>query len=166
MSNKLAVYDAHTDLVMARMRSLKVKDTDEPVAIDHIVDLIDVACMAKGTQLDNRAMQLTAAMFLRQLREDKITADLTWEEVSKAIQDGVFGKYGQVFVISAVSLNEMVWGYIESEERAALIRKERELRYGEEQKQRQKIEAFLQAHPAYAEIIRKNHIENLKATRK
>lgn len=160
MSNKLATYDAHTDLVMARLRSPKVKNTDEPVAIDYIVDLIDAACMAKGTQLDSRAMQLTAVMFLHQLREDKILSDLTWEEVSKAIQDGTFGKYGKVFVISATTLNEMVWGYIESQERAALIDKERELRYGADKARDAKINAFLEAHPEYAQKVINNYIEN------
>lgn len=159
MSNKLATYDAHTDLVMARLRSPKVKDTDEPVAIDYIVDLIDAACMAKGTQLDSRALQLTAVMFLRQLCEDKITADLTWEEVSKAVQDGTFGKYGKVYVISATTLNEMVWGYIESEERAKLIETERELKYGVDKAQDAKTNSFLDAHPEYAKIVLNNYIE-------
>lgn len=162
MSNKLAKYDAHTDLVMARLRSPKVATTDEPVALEHLVDLIDAACMAKGTKLDDRAMQLTAVMFLRQMREDKIVADLTWEEVGKAIQEGTFGKFGEVYGINAVSLYDMLWGYIESQERAELIRQERELRYGEEKKRQARLDAFLEAHPAYAEIVLKNHIANHK----
>lgn len=166
MSKELALYDAHTDLVMARMRSLKVKDTDEPVAQQHIAKLIQAACTAKGVTMEPEGREITAALLVNQMRRDKIVADMTWEEVSKAIQDGVFGTYGQVYGINAASLWDMLWGYIESEERAELIRKERELRYGVEQKQRQKIEAFLEAHPAYAEIIRKNHIDNIKATRK
>ena len=161
-NNKLATYDAHTDLVMARLRSPKVKDTDEPVAEKHLVTLIDAACMAKGVNMQKEAMDLTAAMLLRQMREDRITADLTWEEVSKAIQEGTFGKYGEVYGINAVSLYDMVWGYVESQERAALIQKERDLRYGEDRKRQEKLEAFLTSHPAYAEIIRKNYIENQK----
>ena len=161
-NNKLATYDAHTDLVMARLRSPKVIATEEPVAQKHLVTLIDAACMAKGVNMQKEAMDLTAAMLLRQLREDRITADLTWEEVSKAIQEGTFGKYGEVYGINAVSLYDMVWGYIESQERAQLIKKERDLRYGEEAKRQKRLNDFLEAHPAYAEIVRKNYIENQK----
>lgn len=166
MSNKLEIYNAHTDLVMARLRSPKVKDTEEPLAQAHVAQLIEAACTAKGVTMEKKGREVTAAILVAQLRQDKITADLTWEEVSKAIQEGTFGKYGEVYGINAVSLYDMVWGYIESQERAALIQKERDLRYGEEAKRQARLDAFLTAHPAYAEIVLKNHIENQKNTRK
>lgn len=156
MSKELALYTAHTDLVMARLRSLKVKDTEEPLAQQHICKLIQVACTAKGVTMEPQGRDVTAALLVAQMRGDKIVADMTWEEVGKAIQDGTFGRYGEVYGINAASLFDMLWGYIESEERAELIRQERELRYGEERKRQQKVQDFLAAHPAYAEIIRKN----------
>lgn len=166
MSKELALYEAHTDLVMARLRSPKVKDTDEPVAQQHVAKLIQAACTAKGATMEKEGRDITAALLVNQMRRDKIVADMTWEEVGKAIQDGVFGAYGEVYGINAASLWDMIWGYIESEDRADLIRQERELRYGEERKRRQRIEDFLEAHPAYAEIIRKNAAENSQRNQK
>lgn len=162
MSKELALYTAHTDLVMARLRSPKVKDTDEPVAQQHVSKLIQAACTAKGVTMEPQGREVTAALLVAQMRGDKIVADLTWEEVAKAIQEGTFGKYGEVYGINAVSLYDMLWGYIESQERAELIGKERELRSGEERKRQARLDAFLEAHPAYAEIVLKNHIENQK----
>lgn len=160
MNNKLATYNAHTDLVMARLRSPKVKETDEPVGQAHLVQLINAACMARGVAMDKNGREVTAALLLAQMRQDKITADLTWEEVGKAIQEGSFGKYGEVYGINAASLYEMLWGYIESQERAALIEKERELRYGADKAKDAKINAFLEAHPEYARKVINNYIEN------
>lgn len=162
MSNKLQIYDAHTDLVMARLRSPKVKDTDEPIAQDYLTDMIEGVCLIRGIKTQEVGVGLMAALLTSQIRQEKLLADLTWEEVAKAFQDGALGKYGEVYGVNVASLYNMLWDYIESQDRAELIRQERELRSGEERKRQARLDAFLEAHPAYAEIVLKNHIANHK----
>ena len=159
MSKELATYNAYTDLVMARLRSPKVKDTPEPEAQAHVGKLIQAACMARGTSMDKQGRDVTAALLVAQMRQEKLLADLTWEEVDKAIQEGTFGKYGEVYGINAVSLCDMLWGYIESQERATLIKTERELKYGVSEANAAKTNSFLDAHPEYAKIVLNNYIE-------
>ena len=157
MNNNLPqLYTAHTDLVMARLRSPKVKDTDEPRAQELLAKCIEGVCVIRGAQVDKAGIGLMAALLAGQMRQDAPVADMTWEEVAKALQDGAFGKYGEVYGINAASLYDMLWGYLQGEERAELNRKVRELLTGAERKRQEQVQRFLEEHPAYAAIIKKN----------
>ena len=159
MSNNtklLTLYTPTTDLVMARLRSPKVKDSTEPEAQAQLAGLIEGACLIRGQKEDERTIGVMAALVAAQMRKDAQAADLTWEEVAKALQDGAFGQYGQVFGINAASIYAMVQGYMDSGYKLELAQKVRALREGQQRKNQERVAEFLANNSEYARIILNN----------
>lgn len=151
---------------MAVLRSPRIGQTPEPEAIARFGKMIQAVGMILDREVeDDKALMMTAFVY-NQAKDEKLVADLTWEEAGKAMQDGAFGKYGEVFKVSPKAVYNFLVEFALSEEKEEINRKVVALRTDQERKRQEKVAAFLEAHPAYAEIIRKNHIENLKATRK
>lgn len=165
-NNELQLYNPHTDLVMAVLRSPKIGQTPEPEATARFAKMIQAVGMILDREVEDDKAQIMAAFVYNQAKDEKLVAELTWEEAGKAFQDGAFGKYGEVYKVSPKAVYSFLVEFAISEEKQEINRKVVALRTDEERKRQEKVAAFLQAHPAYAEIIRKNHIENLKATRK
>lgn len=159
MSNNtklLTLYTPTTDLVMARLRSPKVKDCTEPEAQAQLAGLIEGACLIRGQKEDERTIGVMAALVAAQMRKDALAEDLTWEEVAKALQDGAFGRYGQVFGINAASIYAMVQGYLDSGYKLELAQKVRALREGQQRKNQERVAEFLANNSEYAKILLKN----------
>lgn len=153
MSNKLELYTPHTDMVMARLRSPKVKDTDEPKAQAYLAQLIEGACLIRGQKEDAKTLGVMAALLNAQLRRTPELADLTWEEVAKALQDGAFGEYGPVYKVSAATIYNFICAYVDSEEKLELSRKVRALREGQQRKNQERVAEFLANNSEYARIL-------------
>jgi hypothetical protein len=166
-SKEIQLYNPHTDLVMAVLRSPRIGQTPEPEAQARFAQMVDaVAFILNSKHLTAEDADMIALLVTSQAREEKLVADLTWEEAGKALQDGAFGKYGKVYGINAATIYNFLMEFALSDEKHEINRKVVALRTDQERKRQEKVAAFLEAHPAYAEIIRKNHIENLKQTRK
>lgn len=160
MSNKLELYTPHTDMVMARLRSPKVKDTDEPKAQEYLAQLIEGACLIRGQKEDAKTLGVMAALLALQLRRNEQMADLTWEEVAKALQDGAFGEYGPVYGINAATIYDMVKGYVESGYKLELSQKVRALREGQQRKNQERVAEFLANNSEYARILMEKARDN------
>lgn len=167
MNNKeneqVVLYAPHTDLVMAVMRSPKLGQTPEPEALTRFARMIDaVALIMDAKRLGAGDADMIAALVVAQVRQEPLVANLTWEEAGKALQDGAFGKYGEVYKLSAATIFGFLTAYALSDEKTDINRKVVALRTDEERRRQEKVAEFLKAHPAYAEIARKNYIENQK----
>ena len=159
-NNEIQLYSPHTDLVMARLRSPKMKDTPEPEAQAKLAPMIQAVGLIQGRKLDEDTVGLLAALVVAEARMEPLTADLTWEEIGKALQGGAFGKYGEVYRINAASIYGMLLNYAESEEKADLTRKVRSIRDNEARKRQEKVAKFLEEHIDYSKIVLKNYIDN------
>ena len=129
--NAVQLYAPHTDMVMARLRSPRVKDTPEP-----------------------------EAQAVAELRKDQLAGDLTWEEVGKVLQDGAFGKYGPVYKVSAATIYNFICSYVDSEEKLELSRKVRALREGQQRKNQERVAEFLANNSEYARILMEKARDN------
>lgn len=151
---------------MAVMRSPRIGQTQEPEAIARLTKMIQAVGMILDREVEESRAAMMASFVYNQAKEERIVRDLTWEEAGKAMQDGAFGKYGEVYKVSASAVFNFLVEFAVSDEKAEINRKVVALRTDEEKKRRESVERFLEAHPAYAEIVLKNHIENQKNTRK
>lgn len=157
MSNNetmVTLYAPHTDLVMARLRSPKVKDTPEPEAVARLAKMVDaVALIIDARKMGQKDADITAALVVAEMRKDKVAGDLTWEEVGRALQDGAFGQWGPVYKVSAATVYAMIQGWCDSAEKLELAGKVRALYEDKQRKDQQRVQEFLEAHSDYAKII-------------
>lgn len=157
-NNKLQLYTPTTDMVMARLRSPKVKDTPEPAAQEMLTNMIEGVCLIRGVKAQEVGVTLMAALLSGQMRTDPQVGDLTWEEVAKALQEGSFGRYGEVYGVNAASIYAMLNGYLQSGDKVELSLKVRSLHMEQQRKDQERISQFLADHSGYAKII----IDNFK----
>ena len=165
-NNELQLYAPHTDLVMAVLRSPRIGQTPEPEAIARLSKMIQAVGMIMDREVEQSRADMMAAVAVSQARQEKLVAELTWEEIGTALQDGAFGTYGEVYKLSAACIFNFLTSYALSEEKTEINRKVVALRTDEERRRQEKVAEFLKAHPAYAEIARKNYIENQKLLNK
>ena len=159
--NAVQLYAPHTDMVMARLRSPRVKDTPEPEAQARLAKMVDaVALIIDARHMSPQDADITAALVVAELRKDQLAGDLTWEEVGKVLQDGAFGKYGPVYKVSAATIYNFICSYVDSEEKLELSRKVRALREGQQRKNQERVAEFLANNSEYARILMEKAREN------
>ena len=163
-SNDLQLYTPHTDLVMAVLRSPRIGQTQEPEAVARLSSMIQAVGMILDREVEASRADMMAAFVYAQARDEKLVRDLTWEEAGKALQDGAFGKYGEVYKVSASAVFNFLLEFALSDEKAEINRKVVALRTDEERKRQERVIKFLETHSDYAKIVLKNYTDTQKKT--
>lgn len=117
------------------------------VLSERLHDMVIAAAMLRGQSLGDDQIAAISGFLADEIRAE--FPQLTLAEIGKAIKDGIFEKYGEVYGINAVSLFRMVRGYVESEERQQLYKKVDDMKNQRVASQQQKNAEFLAAHPEY-----------------
>jgi len=92
---------------------------------DRLQQIVALTFFRKGQQIESKALNLVVADFKSLLLRN--FSYLTIEEIGYALESGVFGKYGAVYTISVVQLNQWIVEYVQSEERIQAIQKKNKL---------------------------------------
>lgn len=140
----LTFYNRSQDFIEVRMdeaRFPRLRDIDTRAAFPQVKAMVVGAAILRGTAMTDAVIDMTAEAFLQEVWQD--FPGLTIPEIGKAVRDGCFEKYGQVYGINAVSLYKMVQGYSQSEEAERLQRR------AEERKKmtREKTRQWIREHP-------------------
>lgn len=86
---------------------------------------------------------LIASALNGMIAEDAALADLTLPEIADAFKNGVFGKYGEFYGLSAPNLLNFLYSFLESEKKinaAAVVRKSKEAILAERRKAEREAE--------------------------
>lgn len=145
-SEALTFYNRKQDFLEVRLDAEKfprLQDIADTEALPQIRAMIVGASILRNRPLSDTAIDLMAGAFLQEVRQD--FPGLTLPEIGKAIRNGCFEKYGEVYGLSAVAFYKMVVGYTQSEEADEIRRKEVAART----RQREKQEAWNRSHPDY-----------------
>lgn len=163
---QMQLYAPHTDLVMAVMRSPKIGQTPEPEATARFSKMIQAVGLIMDREIEPTRADMMASFVAAQARGEKLVADLTWEEAGKAMQDGAFGKYGEVYKVTPQAVYNFLVEYAVSEEKEELNRKVVALRTDAERKRQERVAQFLADHSDYARVILRNAAENSQRNQK
>ena len=145
-SKALAFYNRSQDFVEVRTNEQqfpRLRNIAPEAAFPQVKAMVVGAAILRGAVMADSVIDLTAEAFLQEVRQD--FPNLTLPELGKAIRNGCFEKYGQVYGLNAVSLYKMVQGYIESAEAEEVYRKAEET----QKRNREKTQEFIQQHPDY-----------------
>ena len=145
-SKALAFYNRSQDFVEVRTNEQqypRLRNIAPEAAFPQVKAMVVGAAILRGAVMADSVIDLTAEAFLQEVRQD--FPNLTLPELGKAIRNGCFEKYGQVYGLNAVSLYKMVQGYIESAEAEEVYHKAEEA----QKRNREKTQEFIRQHPDY-----------------
>lgn len=163
---QMQLYTPHTDLVMAVLRSPRIGLTPEPEAAARLSTMIQAVGMILDREVEPARADMMASFVAAQARGEKLVADLTWEEAGKALQDGAFGKYGEVYKVTPSAVYRFLVEYALGEEKEELSRKVLALRTDAERKRQERVAQFLADHSDYARAILQSASDNSQRKQK